>query len=77
MDKINGNEEDEKESEKKMNISKSDTMSIKSMESNSSAKKSHQKSNRKIRGFNFKNHINVKQYFGNETTNPNNNKQNK
>ena len=64
--------EDEKDSERKLDSSQSDSMSIKS---NSSPKKSNQGSSRKIRGFNFRNKIKIKNYNGNkfEPSSSNNN----
>ena len=56
--------EDEKEMERKTENCQSDSLSVKSIISNSSAKKSNQGSSRKIRGFNFKNNIKIKKYNG-------------
>ena len=57
--------EDEKDVERKLDNSQSDSISVKSV-SNSSPKKSNQGSSRKIRGFNFRNKIKMKNYNGNK-----------
>ena len=54
--------ENEKYYEKKVDNSQSDNMSVHSFISNSSAKKSKQGTSKKIRGFNFRNNINIKKY---------------
>ena len=62
--KNNINNENDKEYERKLDNSQSDTISVKSLASNTSAKKSNQSSSRKIRGFNFRNNIKIKKYNG-------------
>ena len=62
----NINYEDKKDSESKLDNSQSDNISVSSISSNSSSKKSNKGSSRKIRGFNFRNNINIKKYMGNK-----------
>ena len=54
------NVEEEKEIEARLDISQSDRMSVNSLGINSSGKKSNHSSSRKIRGFNFRNKIEIK-----------------
>ena len=60
------NIEEEKEIEAKLDTSQSDKMSVNSLATNSSGKKSNHSSSRKIRGFNFRNKIEIKKYSGNK-----------
>ena len=62
--KNNINNENDKEYERKLDNSQSDSISVKSLASNTSTKKSNQSSSRKIRGFNFRNNIKIKKYNG-------------
>ena len=54
------NVEEEKEIEVRLDISQSDRMSANSLGTNSSGKKSNHSSSGKIRGFNFRNKIEIK-----------------
>ena len=60
------NVEEEKEIENKLDTSQSDKMSVNSLATNSSGKKSNHSSSRKIRGFNFRNKIEIKKYSQNK-----------
>ena len=60
------NVEEEKEIEAKLDTSQSDKMSVNSLATNSSGKKSNHSSSRKIRGFNFRNKIEIKKYSQNK-----------
>ena len=73
------NADEEKEIENKLDISQSDKMSVNSLATNSSGKKSNHSSSRKIRGFNFRNKIEIKKYSQNKftPTSSNNNYQKK
>jgi hypothetical protein len=62
------NADEEKEIENKLDISQSDKMSVNSLATNSSGKKSNHSSSRKIRGFNFRNKIEIKKYSQNKFT---------
>ena len=52
-----------------MDNSECDSISVKSSSSNSSSKKSNRSSAKKIRGFNFRNKINIKKYSGTKSEN--------
>ena len=73
------NVEEEKEIEARLDISQSDRMSVNSLATNSSGKKSNHSSSRKIRGFNFRNKIEIKKYSANKfsPSSSNNNNQKK
>ena len=68
------NNENEKEYERKFDNSQSDNVSIQSIVSNNSAKKSNQSTaSKKIRGFNFRNNIKIRKYSGKYNTSNNDN----
>ena len=70
-EEINNKENNENnlitEESKKFENSQCDSVSVNSNSSNSSAKKSNKSSAKKIRGFNFRNKINIKKYNGNKS----------
>ena len=70
-EEINNKENNEKnlniEESQKIENSQNDSISINSNSSNSSAKKSNKSTSKKIRGFNFRNKINMKKYKGNKS----------
>ena len=70
-EEINNKENNENnlniEESKKLENSQCDSVSVNSNYSNSSAKKSNKSSAKKIRGFNFRNKINIKKYNGNKS----------